>query len=107
MFSDKIISYIYGSIKHVDVPSIELKRKEKYKNKKIEKKEKVNYIPNIEVKKLKRKEKVDFIYERRSRTVESLFLAFSARSGVPRPPAEMKILEVGGLLSVHKSFALA
>ena len=57
MFSDKIISYIYGSIKHVDVPSIELKRKEKYKNKKIEKKEKVNYIPNIEVKKLKRKEK--------------------------------------------------
>ena len=92
-----------------------LKRKEKYdfifQDVEIKKKRRSVEMKKIEkkgeVKKLKRKEKVDFIYERRSRTVESLFLAFSARSGVPRPPAEMKILEVGGLLSVHKSFALA
>ena len=48
MFSDKIISYIYGSIKHVDVPSIELKRKEKYRSQETEKKESWFYILNIE-----------------------------------------------------------
>lgn len=51
-------------------------------------------VPSVEIKKLKRKEKEMILY------IKGGCRAISARSLVaePRPPAEMKILEVGGLL---------